>query len=124
MFYTSMMVPDKIDFNFAVEALGDYGNSNIYKTNSIEGIQNAVAEYYHITVNDLKGKRRNVKVAYPRQIAMYLSRVLTEENLNRIGFEFGGRDHSTVIHAYDKITQDLKTNKALEGEIKEIQNKM
>ena len=124
MFYTSMMVPDKIDFNFAVEALGDYGNSNIYKTNSIEGIQNAVAEYYHITVNDLKGKRRNVKVAYPRQIAMYLSRVLTEENLNRIGFEFGGRDHSTVIHAYDKISQDLKTNKALEGEIKEIQNKM
>ncbi len=124
MFYTSMMVPDKIDLNFAVEALGDYGNSNIYKTNSIEGIQQAVADYYKITVNDLKGKRRNAGVAYPRQIAMYLCRVLTEENLNRIGLEFGGRDHSTVIHACDKITLDLKTNKVLEGEIKEIQNKM
>ncbi len=124
MFYTSMMVPQKIDLNFAMEALGDFGNNNIYKTNSIEGIQNAVAEFYHITVNDLKGKRRNNGVAYPRQIAMYLCRLLTEENLNRIGMEFGGRDHSTVIHACDKISQDLKTNKALEGEIKEIQNKM
>ncbi len=124
MAYTAMIVPEKIDLNFAIEALGDYVNHNIYKVNSIEGIQNAVASYYHITVDDLKGKRRSANIAYPRQIAMYLSRVLTEENLNRIGLEFGARDHSTVIHACDKIVQDLKTNKKLEGEIKEIQNMM
>ena len=55
---------------------------------------------------------------------MYLARQLTEENLNRIGLEFGGRDHSTVIHACDKITMDIKTNMTLQKEIKEIQNKM
>ncbi len=124
MAYTAMIIPEKIDLNFAIEALGDFVNKNIYKENSIEGIQKAVADYYKIKVEDLKGKRRSANVAYPRQVAMYLSRVLTEENLNRIGLEFGGRDHSTVIHACDRVIQDLKTNKKLESEIKEIQNMM
>ena len=55
---------------------------------------------------------------------MYLSRQLTEENLNRIGLEFGGRDHSTVIHACDKIAMDIKENPMVANQIKEIQNKM
>ena len=124
MAYTAMIVPEKVDLNFAIEALADFVNHNIYSRSSIEGIQKAVADYYKITVDDLKGKKRSANIAYPRQIAMYLSRTLTEENLNRIGLEFGGRDHSTVIHACDKITSDLKTNKALEQQLKEIQNKM
>ena len=74
--------------------------------------------------DDLKGKRRSADIAYPRQIAMYLSRQLTEENLNRIGLEFGGRDHSTVIHACDKIAMDIKENPMVANQIKEIQNKM
>lgn len=124
MAYTAMVVPPKIDLNFAIEALADFVNRNIYKTDSIESIQKAVADYFHIRVEDLKGKRRSADIAYPRQIAMYLSRILTEENLNRIGLEFGGRDHSTVIHACDKIVEELKVNKTLENQIKEIQNKM
>ena len=124
MAYTAMIVPEKVDLNFAIEALADFVNHNIYTRSSIEGIQKAVADYYKITIDDLKGKKRSADIAYPRQIAMYLSRTLTEENLNRIGLEFGGRDHSTVIHACDKITSDLKTNKALEQQLKEIQNKM
>ena len=124
MAYTAMIVPEKVDLNFAVEALGDYVNKNIYKTNSIEGVQKAVADYFNIRIEDLKGKRRSADIAYPRQIAMYLARQLTEENLNRIGLEFGGRDHSTVIHACDKIAMDIKTNMTLQKEIKEIQNKM
>jgi chromosomal replication initiator protein len=124
MAYMAMIVPDKVDLNFAIEALADFVNNNIYKDKSIEGIQKAVADYFNIRVEDLKGKRRSADIAYPRQIAMYLSRVLTEENLNRIGLEFGGRDHSTVIHACDKITEELKTNLALEGQLKEIRNKM
>lgn len=124
MAYTAMIVPEKVDLNFAIEALGDYVNHNIYKTNSIEGIQKAVADYFKITVDDLKGKRRSADIAYPRQIAMYLSRQLTEENLNRIGLEFGGRDHSTVIHACDKIAMDIKENPMVANQIKEIQNKM
>lgn len=124
MAYTAMIVPQKVDLNFAIEALADFVNNNIYKTKSIESIQKAVADYFKIRVEDLKGKRRSADIAYPRQIAMYLSRVLTEENLNRIGLEFGGRDHSTVIHACDKITDELKTNKVLDNQIKEIQNKI
>ncbi len=124
MAYTAMIVPPKVDLNFAIEALADFVNKNIYKTNSIESIQKAVADYYGIRVEDLKGKRRSADIAYPRQIAMYLSRTLTGENLNRIGLEFGGRDHSTVIHACDKIVEELKGNKKLENELKEIQNKM
>ncbi len=122
--YTAMIVPEVVDLNFAIEALADFVNHNIYTRSSIEGIQKAVADYYKITVDDLKGKKRSANIAYPRQIAMYLSRTLTEENLNRIGLEFGGRDHSTVIHACDKITSDLKKNPALEQQLKEIQNKM
>ena len=122
--YTAMIVPEVVDLNFAIEALADFVNHNIYSRSSIEGIQKAVADYYKITVDDLKGKKRSANIAYPRQIAMYLSRTLTEENLNRIGLEFGGRDHSTVIHACDKIISDLKKNPALEQQLKEIQNKM
>lgn len=124
MAYTAMIVPEKIDLEFANEALKDFVNKNIYSENSIQNIQKAVADFYHITVEDLKGKKRSANIAYPRQIGMYLSRMLTEETFPRIGLEFGGRDHSTVIHACDKIDSDLKNNKKLEFELKEIKNKI
>lgn len=124
MAYTAMVVPEHIDLEFANEALKDFINKNIYSQNSIEGIQKAVADYYHITINDLKGKKKSANIAYPRQIGMYLSRMLTDETFPRIGLEFGGRDHSTVIHACDKIEKDLKTNPALANTLKEIKNKI
>ncbi len=124
MAYTAMIVPEKIDLEFANEALKDFINVNIYSENSISGIQKAVADFYKITVEDLKGKKRGANIAYPRQIAMYLSRMLTEETFPRIGLEFGGRDHSTVIYACDKIDSDIKSNKKLEYEINEIKNKI
>lgn len=124
MAYTAMIVPERITLEFAHEALVDWLNKNIYSENSIEGIQQAVADYYHITVADLKGKKKSANIAYPRQIGMYLCKMLTEETLARIGLEFGGRDHSTVIHACDKIDRDLKTNLSLENTLKEIKNKV
>ncbi len=124
MAYTAMVVPEKIDLAFANEALKDYLNVNIYSENTIENIQQVVADYYHITVEDLKGKKRSNPIAIPRMIAMYLSRMLTEETFPRIGFEFGGKDHSTVIHAYEKINKELKENKKLQQEVQEIKNKL
>ena len=109
MTYTAMIVPEKIDLNFAIEALGDFFNQNIYSNSSIEG---------------LKGKRKSANIAYPRMIGMYLAKTLTDENFNRIGLEFGGRDHSTVIHACNRIEKDLKDNLNLGKQIKEIQNLM
>ena len=116
--YTAMMVPEKITLDFANEALNDYVNTNIFINNSISSIQSAVAEYFKISVDDLKSKRRTNTVVRPRHIAMYLCRVETDENLQKIGLEFGGRDHSTVSTAIDKIKEELETNPNLNNMLK------
>ena len=68
-------------------------------------------------MDDFNSKKRTRAIAYPRQIAMYLSRELTDLSLPKIGNEFGGRDHTTVIHAHDKISKDLELEK--NSELKE-----
>ena len=124
MAYTAMMVPKSVDLEFTCEALKDFVNKNIYSNNNITKIQKAVADHYNITVDDLKGKKRSNKVAHPRQLAMYLCRMETDETFPRIGMEFGGRDHSTVIFACDKMEKELLNNKELERDIKEIKSKL
>lgn len=124
MAYTAMCVPKVIDLEFTCEALKDFVNKNIYSNNNITKIQKAVADYYHITIDDLKGKKRSNKVAHPRQLAMYLCRMETDETFPRIGLEFGGKDHSTVIFACDKIEKELQKNSELEHTIKEIKSKL
>ena len=118
--YTAMYVPESIDLEFANTALKDFVTKNPYVTNDIASIQKAVADYYDITVEVLKGKRRSANIAYTRMVAMYLCRMLTDQSFPRIGLEFWGRDHSTVIHAVDKIEEDLKEN----GQLKEIMNEI
>lgn len=124
MAYTTMCVPEVIDMDFCNEALKDYIKVNPYTSNDIASIQKAVASYYNITIEVLKGKRRSANIAYPRMVAMYLCRILTDQSFPRIGLEFGGRDHSTVIHAVDKIEDDLKNNSQLKEIIDEIKNKL
>lgn len=85
---------------------------------TIDLIQKKVCEYFDIKLSDMKIKRRSRGIAYPRQIAMYLARRLTDYSLPEIGEYFGGRDHTTVLHAYDKIQNDLKIKKGL-GELVE-----
>lgn len=65
-------------------------------------------------MDDFNSKKRTRAIAYPRQIAMYLSRELTDLSLPKIGNEFGGRDHTTVIHAHDKVSKDLELEKNIE----------
>lgn len=122
--FTAMIVPEKIDLEFVNDALKDYITKNPYVTNDIVSIQKAVADYYKLTVEVLKGKKRSANIAYPRMVAMYLCRILTDQSFPRIGLEFGGRDHSTVIHAVDKIEEDLKTNSQLKEIINEIKGKL
>lgn len=122
--YTSIIVPDVIDVEFTNEALKDYITKNPYVSNDIASIQKAVADYYKLTVEVLKGKKRSANIAYPRMVAMYMCRTLTDQSFPRIGLEFGGKDHSTVIHAVDKITEDLKTNSQLKEIINEIKSKL
>lgn len=120
--YAAIMGPKEINLDFAVDALKDYIGKSIYITNNITKIQKAVADYYHVTIDDLKSKKRNASISYPRQVAMYLCRMTTEETIVKIGLEFGNRDHSTVLHSCDKITQELKINEVLKKTIEEIKN--
>ena len=100
----------------AMEALDEYVNGmGQYTVNSIGKIINIVSQYF---------KLRSKDIANARMIAMYLCRILTDETYPRIGLEFGGRDHSTVIHAYEKINEDIKNNGELEKIISELKLKM
>lgn len=122
--YAAMMGPNEINLEFAIEALKDYIGKSIYITNDIIRIQKAVADHFKITIEDLKSKKRSANINYPRQIAIYLSRMTTEETIVKIGLEFGNRNHSTVIHSYEKISTELKTSEELKELINEIKNKI
>ncbi len=77
---------------------------------SIDYIQEMVCKYFDITIKDLKSSQRSNDIAFPRQIGMYLCRILTNESYPKIGEAFGKRDHTTVMHGYKKIEQDIKQN--------------
>lgn len=111
--YSSIMGGSKISLELAMEALKDYVSKGTYEKDSVHKIQRIVAEYFQITIEDIRSKKRNYKVAFPRQIAMYLCRKFTDESFPKLGIEFGGKDHSTVIHSCDKIERELKVNKEL-----------
>ncbi|MCL2351665.1 MAG: chromosomal replication initiator protein DnaA [Firmicutes bacterium] len=87
-------------------------------------IQEVVADYYGLTVDDLTGKKRTQNIAYPRQIAMYLSRKILPVPLTEVGNIFGGRDHSTVIHGFDKISNDLENDQNLRNVIFELEKRI
>lgn len=91
---------------------------------SIQFIQEVVANFYNITSDDIRAKKRNQNIAYPRQIAMYLSRKLIDISLPKIGQSFGGRDHSTVIHACDKISSELEKDQNLNNVLIELEKKI
>lgn len=83
-------------------------------------IQETVAKYFKLTLADLNGKKRNRNIAFPRQIAMFLAREMTDASLPRIGGNFGGRDHTTVMHAHDKIKKQYQDNPKTASVIDEI----
>ena len=121
--FTSM-TDAPITTSMVAEALRGLVGQGATKEITIPIIQNKVAKYFNVTVTDLKGKKRVKSIVMPRQIAMYLSRELTDASLPKIGQEFGGKDHTTVIHAHEKIQTELLTNKDLQNDIKEIKDQL
>lgn len=105
----------------ALKSLKSVGSKNHL---SILQIQEEVAKYYHIQLKDLKGKKRVKSIVVPRQISMYLSREMTENSLPKIGAEFGGKDHTTVIHAHEKIQQLLEKDPTIQKEVSDIKNSL
>ena len=103
----------------ALKSLKSVGSKNQL---SILQIQEEVSKYYHVPLKDLKGKKRVKTIVVPRQISMYLAREMTDNSLPKIGAEFGGKDHTTVIHAHEKIQQLLEKDPAIQKEVSEIKN--
>ena len=120
----SSLTNREITVDLASEALKDIISNKQGVHVTIDTIQDAVSSYFNLRVEDLKSQRRTRNVAYPRQIAMYLSRKLTDMSLPKIGEEFGGRDHTTVIHAYEKISASLKTDEVLQNTVNDITKKL
>lgn len=109
-----------ISTDLVAEALKNVFPSTKTKEITLELIQEIVASYFKIKIDDLHAKKRTRNLAFPRQIAMYLCRELTDTSLPQIGTCFGGRDHTTVIHAYDKISKERNEDIKLDNTIKEL----
>ena len=122
--YATIMNGSEITLDLAIEALKDYIGKNIISKNKIDQVIQLVANNYNITVEDIKSKKRLSKIAVPRQIGMYICRVHLKESLPKIGSEFGGKDHTTVMHSVAKIKRELKKDKNLEVEISKIINQI
>lgn len=90
----------------------------------IEKIQTEVGKFYNVSVNEMKGSRRVQNIVLARQVAMYLAREMTDNSLPRIGREFGGKDHTTVMHAYEKIKGMIEIDDNLRLEIQTIKKKL
>ncbi len=93
-------------------------SSNLGGNISIDTIQKTVADYYGISVSELKSKKQSKKVVFPRHVAIYISRNLTEMSFTEIGSEFGGKDHSTIMSSCKKIEDRIKTDSTLDNAIK------
>lgn len=115
--YSSLINKD-MNVELASEALKDIIPSSKPRIITIDLVQQVVANNYNLKIDELKGKKRTQTVVFPRQVAMYLVRELTDYSLPKIGEEFGGKDHSTVIHAYEKIKNKLLIDSQLENTIK------
>ena len=116
------MNSEDISTSLAADALKTLKSGKGHPQLSILQIQEEVAKYYHIQLKDLKGKKRVKSIVVPRQIAMYLARELTDNSLPKIGAEFGGKDHTTVIHAHEKNHQLMDSSVSMQNEVSEIKN--
>ena len=104
----------------ATEALKNIFADSKTKKITMDIVQEIVAEHFKVKIDDLQSKKRTREIAFPRQIAMYLSRELTEISLPQIGSFFGGRDHTTVMHACNKVMDERKSNKQVDNTISKL----
>ncbi|MFC5653201.1 chromosomal replication initiator protein DnaA [Paenibacillus solisilvae] len=120
----SSLINEDISSHLAAEALKDIIPSGRPKMITMQDIQQKVGELYGLKLEEFKARKRTKAVAFPRQVAMYLSRELTDYSLPKIGEAFGGRDHTTVIHAHEKITQQLKIDSELHKIVQTLTEKI
>lgn len=118
--YATIMNGSDITLELAMDALKDYFGGSVISKNKIEQVQQIIANNYNISIDDIRGKRKSNDITIPRQIAMYICRIYLKESLPKIGAEFGGKDHTTVMHAVNKIKKEVETNDELNIEINKV----
>ena len=111
------LVNKKITVEIAQQQLKDIFANPRQSNVTIDVIQRVVADYFNLSSQDLKGKKRTKIITYPRQIAMFITREMTEYSTTEVGLEFGGRDHTTVMHACQRIENRMRTDPTLEPTI-------
>lgn len=116
----SSLVNEDVSVNLAEQALKDILSPDKPKVITVHQIQKVIGDHFGLKIDEIKAKKRTRNVAYPRQIAMYLTRELTDLSLPRIGEAFGGRDHTTVLHACDKISSDLLKDDTLRNTVERL----
>lgn len=116
----SSLTNKEVSVELAEEALKDIISDTKPREITPGLIKQVIAKEYNIKMDDFISRKRTRAIAYPRQIAMYLTRELTDLSLPKIGEEFGGRDHTTVLHAYDKIIVDMDESDRFKGKINDI----
>ena len=122
--YAAMMGGKEINLDLAIEALTEFVSKGMGEKNDIQRIQRIVSEYFQITVEDIRSKKRSANISFPRQIAMYLCRSVTNESFPKIAIEFGGKDHTTVMYSVEKIEKDILTNKDLANIIEKLKKEI
>jgi len=119
----SKIFNEKITVKYARKNLNDIFSTSDFNV-TCESIKKEVCKKYNIKITDMESAKRKREFSHPRQIAMYLCRELTDSSLPKIGESFGGRDHTTVLHACDKISSEIKTNSLLAEEIRRLKEEI
>lgn len=122
--YATMMNGSDITLELAIEALKDYFVKTIVSKNKMDQVLQIVCDHYNLTTEELLSKKRSNEIAIPRMIAMYICRVYLDENLTKIGIQFGGKNHTTVMHAVDKIKKEIIKDDKLNEEIQKMINEI
>ena len=122
--YATMMNGSEITLDLAIDALKDYFVKTIVSKNKMDQVVQIVCDHYNLTNEELLSKKRSNEIAIPRQIAMYICRVYLNENLTKIGIQFGGKNHTTVMHAVDKIKKEILKDDSLNNEIQKMINEI
>ncbi len=120
----SKISPQKVDVDFAKDVLKDLISPNANRVITPELIIKTVSEHFNISPVDISSKKKSQEIVYPRQIAMYLCRSLTDTSLQAIGALLGGRDHTTIIHGYDKIVNEIDNNESTKNTIEVLKKKL
>jgi chromosomal replication initiator protein len=119
----SLIQDGRIDLELAKAALGETATAE-QKRITIQQIFDAVTKYYNVKMSDLQSKKRHKSVAFPRQVCMYLARRHTRYSLEEIGGYFGGRDHTTVLHAERKIGGDVNNDREIARQLTSLENQL